>query len=70
MGVPSQRAETCEELTDALTRAIADPGPHLIEVVIPSAFEGWKLKALPHALRALTLLPRPVGRALKGRFAP
>ena len=70
MGVPSQRVETCEELTGALKLAVAEPGPHLVEVVIPSAFEGWRLKALPHALRALTMLPRPIGRALKGRFAP
>ena len=70
MGVPSQRVDSCEELTGALERAFAEPGPHLIEVVIPSAYEGWKLKALPHGLRALGLMPRPLARALKGRFAP
>ncbi|MCB0950565.1 MAG: hypothetical protein KDB44_15055, partial [Mycobacterium sp.] len=36
MGVPARRAFTIEELTTALTEAFAEPGPHLIEVVIPS----------------------------------
>jgi acetolactate synthase-1/2/3 large subunit len=35
-GVPSRRVETAEELIDALHGAIAEPGPHLIEVVIPT----------------------------------
>jgi acetolactate synthase-1/2/3 large subunit len=35
LGVPSLRIHTAEQLTGALARAIADPGPHLIEVVIP-----------------------------------
>lgn len=38
MGVPAERPETGEELTAALRRAIAEPGPHLIEAVIPSGF--------------------------------
>jgi acetolactate synthase-1/2/3 large subunit len=70
LGVPSVRAETCEELVAELERAIAEPGPHLVEVVIPSAFSGWRLKALPHALRTLERLPRPVARAAKRRFYP
>ncbi len=35
-GVPSRRVDTAEQLTAALQRAVADPGPHLIEVVIPN----------------------------------
>jgi acetolactate synthase-1/2/3 large subunit len=34
-GVPSRRAETAEQLTAALEEAIGDPGPHLIEAVLP-----------------------------------
>ena len=37
LGVSSRRVDTGEQLTGALDEAIADPGPHLIEAVIPSA---------------------------------
>jgi acetolactate synthase-1/2/3 large subunit len=70
LGVPSLRVQTCEQLGDALRRASAEPGPHLVEVVIPSAFSGWKLKAMPRALRTLRVLPRPLARAVKRRLAP
>jgi acetolactate synthase I/II/III large subunit len=36
MGVPAVRATTAEEFTEALRRAIAEPGPHLIDAVVPS----------------------------------
>ena len=36
MGVPARRATTAEELTSALIDAFAEPGPHLIDAVIPS----------------------------------
>ncbi|WP_099020557.1 acetolactate synthase large subunit [Mycolicibacterium palauense] len=36
MGVPARRATTAEELAAALGAAFAEPGPHLIEAVIPS----------------------------------
>ncbi|MFE7159529.1 acetolactate synthase large subunit [Streptomyces sp. NPDC057636] len=35
MGVPSSRATTCEELAEQLRRAFAEPGPHLIDAVVP-----------------------------------
>ncbi len=35
MGVPAERVETAEALTAALERAIAEPGPHLIDAVVP-----------------------------------
>jgi acetolactate synthase-1/2/3 large subunit len=35
MGVPAARAETGEDLAAHLRRALAEPGPHLIEAVIP-----------------------------------
>ena len=35
MGVPASRAETAEDLADQLRRALAEPGPHLIDAVLP-----------------------------------
>jgi acetolactate synthase-1/2/3 large subunit len=35
-GVPSRRVDTAEALLDALDHAVAEPGPHLIEVGLPS----------------------------------
>jgi acetolactate synthase-1/2/3 large subunit len=70
MGVPSVRVDTGEKLSDELERAVAEPGPHLIEAVIPSVYSGLRLRALPHALRALQVLPRPVAKAIKRRVYP
>lgn len=36
MGVPARRVTTAEELAAALVDAFAEPGPHLIDAVIPS----------------------------------
>ncbi len=38
MGVPATRPEDSDALTRDLERAIAEPGPHLIEAVLPSGF--------------------------------
>jgi acetolactate synthase I/II/III large subunit len=38
MGVPARRVTTGEELTEALQWAISEPGPHLIEAMVPSLF--------------------------------
>jgi acetolactate synthase I/II/III large subunit len=38
MGVPARRVTTGEELADALTQAFGEPGPHLIEAIVPSLF--------------------------------
>jgi acetolactate synthase-1/2/3 large subunit len=35
MGVPASRAQTTAEFATALRRALAEPGPHLIEALIP-----------------------------------
>jgi acetolactate synthase I/II/III large subunit len=35
MGVPASRASTAEELAAHLRRAFAEPGPHLIEAIVP-----------------------------------
>ena len=36
MGVPAARAETAEDFTTALEKAFGEPGPHLIEAVLPT----------------------------------
>jgi acetolactate synthase I/II/III large subunit len=36
MGVPASRATTVEQFTEAFGKALAEPGPHLIEAVVPS----------------------------------
>jgi acetolactate synthase-1/2/3 large subunit len=69
-GVPAVRVDTGEDLVGALERALAEPGPHLVEVVVPSVYSGLRLRAMPHALRALDKLPRPLARAAKRRFYP
>jgi acetolactate synthase I/II/III large subunit len=35
MGVPGTRVTTADELAGALRRAVAEPGPHLVEAVVP-----------------------------------
>ena len=35
LGVSASRATTAEELVDQLTAAYAEPGPHLIEAIVP-----------------------------------
>jgi acetolactate synthase-1/2/3 large subunit len=36
IGVPARRVTTCEEFADALRAAFSEPGPHLIDAVVPS----------------------------------
>nr|WP_313885600.1 acetolactate synthase large subunit [Fodinicola feengrottensis] len=36
MGVPASKATTAEELAEALKAAFAEPGPHLIEAIVPA----------------------------------
>ena len=36
LGVPATRATTADELSDQLARALAEPGPALIEAMVPS----------------------------------
>jgi acetolactate synthase I/II/III large subunit len=38
MGVPATRATTTEELADQFAKSLAEPGPHLIEALVPSLF--------------------------------
>jgi acetolactate synthase-1/2/3 large subunit len=35
MGVPATRAHTCEQLADQLRRTLNEPGPHLIDALVP-----------------------------------
>lgn len=70
MGMPAETATTAEEFNDALARAIKEPGPHLIDVIVPSEYEGLKLKVLPHLLGAMGKIPSPIAKALKKKIAP
>jgi acetolactate synthase-1/2/3 large subunit len=38
MGVPASRATTAEDFTAQLHKALAEPGPHLVEAVVPALF--------------------------------
>jgi acetolactate synthase-1/2/3 large subunit len=38
MGVPASRATTAGELADQFGKALTEPGPHLIEAMVPSLF--------------------------------
>ena len=69
-GVPASRVETAEAFGAALTRALAEPGPHLIEAMVPPAFSARQLKAMPHVLNALRFVPRPIASALQRRLNP
>jgi acetolactate synthase-1/2/3 large subunit len=69
-GVPASRADSAEGFTAALERAISEPGPHLIEAVVPTMFSDRQLRAMPLALSALGKLPRPVAAAVKRRLYP
>ncbi len=65
MGVPAERVETCEAFYAALQKAFNEPGPHLIKAVVPSAFTGVKLKAMPHLLKTFDYMPNPMAKAIK-----
>jgi acetolactate synthase-1/2/3 large subunit len=70
LGVSSCRVDTADGLVAALQRALAEPGPHLIEAVVPPVYSDWKLKAIPKALGALAHLPAPIATAVKRRVYP
>lgn len=70
MGVHGVRVSTAEDLVIAMEYALAHPGPHLIEVVVPESLNGVKRKLLPWILRSLPSLPLSVTRALKRKIAP
>jgi acetolactate synthase I/II/III large subunit len=70
LGVPSVRATSGEQLTAALERAIAEPGPHLIEAPVPPTLSPAQLRVMPYALKGLGMLPRPIASAIKRRLYP
>ncbi|HET9482377.1 MAG TPA: acetolactate synthase large subunit [Xanthomonadales bacterium] len=70
MGVHAVRVDTAEDFVHALEYALATPGPHLIEAVVPESLGGAKRRVLPWLLRSLPNLPPGVARALKRRIAP
>jgi acetolactate synthase-1/2/3 large subunit len=70
MGVPARRVARAEEFCTALKNAFASRGPFLIDAIVPSEYEGLKLKALPHMLSALGSVPSPVAKAIKKKIAP
>ena len=70
MGVHGVRVSTAEELVKAMTYALCQPGPHLIEAMVPESLQGMKRVALPWVLRSLPSLPLPIARALKAKIAP
>lgn len=70
MGVHGIRVSTTEDLVKGLEYALSQPGPHLIEVMVPESLSGLKRKALPWVLRSLPGLPLSLSRALKRKIAP
>jgi len=70
MGVPARRVARAEDFNAALKNAFEMRGPTLIEAIVPSEYEGLKLKALPHMLNALSSVPSPVAKAIKKKIAP
>ena len=70
LGVPARRVTTVDEFVDALRQGFANPGPSLIDAVVPNALGGLKLLALPHVLQALGSLPQPIAAGLKRKIAP
>jgi acetolactate synthase I/II/III large subunit len=70
MGVHGVRVSSAEELNKALEYALHNPGPHLIEAMVPESLNGMKRRVLPWVLRSLPSLPLPLTRALKRKIAP
>lgn len=70
MGVHAVRTNSAEDFTKALEYALATPGPHLIEALVPEALSGVKRRVLPWLLKSLPSLPQPLAQALKRKFAP
>ncbi len=70
MGVHAVRAQTAEDFCTALEYALAQPGPHLIEALVPEALAGAKRRLLPWLLKSLPGLPPAMAQALKRKIAP
>jgi acetolactate synthase-1/2/3 large subunit len=70
MGMSATSVSTAEGFNKALQHALDEPGPHLIDAIVPSEFAGLKLKALPHVLGALDSVPAGVAKLIKKKIAP
>jgi len=70
MGVHAVRADTAEGFCQAMEYALGQPGPHLIEAVIPESLNRTKRRVLPWLLRSIPKMPKPMARALKRKLAP
>ena len=70
MGVPAEKVDTAEDLNEALQKGFDHKGPYLIDAIVPSEYEGLRLKALPHMLTALDYIPNAVAKAIKRKLMP
>jgi len=70
MGMSATTVSTAKGFNKTLENAFNEPGPHLIDAIVPSEFKGLKLKALPHVLGALDSVPAPLAKAIKRKIAP
>ncbi|MCA9533502.1 MAG: acetolactate synthase large subunit [Myxococcales bacterium] len=68
MGMSARRASTAEEFNAALEQAFSTPGPHLIDAIVPSEFDGLKLRALPMGLEVLQRMPSPLAKSIKKKL--
>lgn len=70
MGMKAEKTTTAEEFNKALEKAIKEPGPHLIDAIVPNEYQGLKLKALPHVLGLMGKMPSPIAKMMKKKFSP
>ena len=70
MGMSATSVSTAEGFNKALQRAFDEPGPHLIDAIVPSEFTGLKLKALPHVMGAMESVPGRLAKLIKKTIAP
>jgi acetolactate synthase I/II/III large subunit len=70
MGMSATSVSTAEGFNKALEHAINEPGPHLIDAIVPNEFDGLKLKVLPHVLGAMDKMPSGLAKVVKNKIAP
>lgn len=70
MGVHAARADNARSFCKAFEYALAHPGPHLIEAVVPESISGARRRLLPWILKSLPNLPEGAARAVKRKIAP
>ena len=70
MGVHAVRADSARAFNKAMEYALAQPGPHLIEALVPESLSRGKRRILPWMLKSLPSLPPALAQAIKRRIAP